>query len=535
MFIIELSKFYYKNMNIKKINLSKTLFLSAMLVFLFFYLFLNWTSIQTKQFNSPDETANYYFLEKLAESNEVPVLQSWESNAVHPRSTLVWRDSLVPVSFTGFLYIFILVYKLGGIIGVVLVLGILLWLLYCIWYRWLKDYQSKTLAIIATVLLVFNPALFYYALHPFYHNFVFILFAFLGIIFYFRKTIWADRLASMLLIFALWIRPIEVIWLLPLLISTWIYLKWNWKKSILHFFVIGISSLTLFGLANYLVYGDPMLFGYVLPNINAGTESNVLLNGDAGILFNLKTILLNVKDFFFILFWPWTALLILSLIVIIMTWARQSRFIKWNVISWFIVSSILFIYYGSWSLNEHIVSGTVSIGNSFVRYWLPIYLLSIPFVAYLLALMWKFKLKYFVIAILASLSLWSVNSVFFEHGDSFYYVDQNLQKYIEEKDYIKLFIPEENSVVVIDREDKILFPHYAVMHMSEFRNVEVLVEIAGLLNKGARVYYYGFTLPERDMEYLHTEVLPAYGYCLVEGVVDMPKTIYKFEFCKDEE
>jgi hypothetical protein len=522
-------------MEIKKINLSKAFFFSVMIVFVFFYLLLNWTSIQTKQFNSPDETANYYFLERLAESNEVPVLQKWESNAVHPRSTLVWRDSLVPVSFTGFLYIFILIYKFFGIIGVILTLGVLLWLFYCLWFRWLKDSQSKKLAIIATILLFFNPALFYYALHPFYHNFIFILFAFLGIIFYFRKKTWADRLASVLLIFALWVRPIEIIWLLPLLISTWIYLKWGWKKSIIHLLVIGITSLTLFALSNYLVYGDPILFGYILPNLDGGMENDLSLSLSSGILFNLKTIILNVRDFFFILFWPWAALLVLSLITIIMTWARQSRFIKWNVISWFMVSSILFVYYGSWSLNEHIVSGTVSIGNSFVRYWLPVYLLSIPFIAYLLALMWKFKLKYFVIAILIFLSFWSINSTFFEHDDSFYYVNQNLQSYIKEKDYIKLFIPEENSVVVIDREDKILFPYYAVMHMSEFRNVEVLVEIAGLLNKDVNVFYYGFTLPERDMEYLHREVLPAYGYCLVEEVVNMPKTIYKFRFCEHEE
>jgi len=520
-----------KNMKIKKIHLFKVFLLSLMVIFLFFYIFLNWTSIQSQQFNSPDETANYYFLNHLSKTGEVPVLQSWESDSIHPRSMLVWRDSLVPISFTGFLYFFLLVYKVLGVVGVIIVLGLLLYSFYLLWYRWLQKYQSKKLAIIATLLLVFNPALLYYALHPFYHNFIFILFVFLAVLFYFQNNIWSSRLAALLSILALWIRPVEFIWFIPLLVSVWIYLRWNWKKGFLHLIVIAVTSLSLFSLSNYLVYGDPMLFGYILPNANRISTSSLVWGENLLIFAKVKILFLNIKNFFFSLFWPWTAVLILSLIVVVMTWARQSRFIKWNTISWFMLTGILFLYYGFWNLDEHIVSGTVSIGNSFVRYWLAIYLLSIPLIAYLLALMWKFKLKYLVIGILIFLTFWSVNSTFFEHDDSFYYITQNLQKYISERSYVKIFIPKTNTIVIVDREDKVLFPYYAVMHMSEFKDIEVLVEIAELLNKGVEVYYYGFALSERDMKYLHREILPAYGYCLREDVVNVPKAIYKFEFC----
>lgn len=327
-----------------------------------------------------------------------------------------------------------------------------------------------------------------------------------------------------ILALAFWLRPIEIIWLVPLLLWTWSYLRWPWMKRILFLFLSGTFSLILFFISNYLIYGSPYLFGYVLPN-----QGGALVNSGSFWGFDLKAMLLNIKDFGFSIFWPWSWVLALALIVISFTWRRQNKFIKWNVISLVIVSSILFIYYGSWNLDEHIVSGTVSIGNSFVRYWLPIYILAVPLIAYFLLLLWKFKLKVIALSLGMFLLFWSFYTVYWEHGDSLIKVNQNLETYVMKAAYLQGLLPADNMVLVVDRDDKYLFPEYELIHLSEFRGEEALQEIANLLHDEIAVYYYGFTLPEQDIEFLHAERLPQYGYKISPYILENEKSIYKFE------
>ena len=49
--------------------------------------------------------------------------------------------------------------------------------------------------------------------------------------------------------------------------------------------------------------------------------------------------------------------------------------------SYSIIFIILLFYYGSWEFHDNPDTGSFTIGNSYTRYWLPIYLGALPFVS----------------------------------------------------------------------------------------------------------------------------------------------------------
>src|SRR6056297_362042 len=249
-----------------------TLFYVVTLLFLFSYGFLNYVSIQEQQFNSPDEMASLYFLNKYSQ-NEIVENNFVEYDEVHPRSILVWQNKKVPVAFVGYLFVFVLIYKVFSLWGILLLMFFLVVVLCYLFYQWLKKYQSSKLAGLSLVLLIFNPAFLYYINKFLYHNILFVLVALLAWLLYWREHKYFDYLALFCLAVAFWLRPTELIWLIPLLLWTWSYLKWPWMKRVLHLSISGVSSFIMFITSNYLIYGHPYLFGYVLPK-----TQNTLVN-----------------------------------------------------------------------------------------------------------------------------------------------------------------------------------------------------------------------------------------------------------------
>lgn len=507
---------------LKKILSSAGFVYAVILLLLFNYFFLNFFAIQNQQFNSPDEMATVYFLEKYTGDNIQENFTSY--NAVHPRSVLLWQGEKVPVAFVGYLYILAPIYKLFSLWGVYFLLFFLAVILCYLFYKTLARVQNKKMALLATVLLIVNPAFFYYLNKPLYHNVLFVLLAFIGFFLYWLKERKWQYLAVFLMALAFWLRPVEIIWLVPLLFWTWSYLRWPWMKRILHFFLSGTLSLFFFLISNYLIYGNPYLFGYILPN-----QSGEVLNGTAYWGLSLHQVLLNVRDFAFSLFWPWAWLLLLTLILIAFTWRRQNEFIKWNVVALGIVSSILFLYYGSWGLSEHVVPGTISIGNSFARYWLPIYILAVPLISYLMLLLWKFKLKLIALSLGIFLISWSFWVSLWAHDDSLLPVNQTLENYVSQAAYLQQLLPADNMVLVLDRDDKFLSAIYDVIHLPDFSGDEALKEIANLLHDNVPVYYYGFNPSPADWTFLENEIFPLYGYKLLPYLLEEEKSIYKFE------
>ncbi len=64
----------------------------------------------------------------------------------------------------------------------------------------------------------------------------------------------------------------------------------------------------------------------------------------------------------------------------------------------------LALYYGPWQFADNL-AGQVSIGSSQVRYFLPLYVLSLPLVAYLLAIIYSWNWSGKIVAILIGVAL----------------------------------------------------------------------------------------------------------------------------------
>ncbi len=147
-------------------------------------------------------------------------------------------------------------------------------------------------------------------------------------------------------------------------------------------------------------------------------------------------------------------------------------------------------YYGSWKFTDNI-SGTATIGNSYVRYWLIIYCLSTPFIALVLYRLCSYAYGIIRVfgyaAIIALFVFYSFQSVLWQSEESVFAVSQNIASY----EIIAQKVMErtsEDSVIVSALSDKLFFPYRKVaQHVDEFREIEL---VAPLVEK-VPLYYYG--------------------------------------------
>jgi len=225
-------------------------------------------------------------------------------------------------------------------------------------------------------------------------------------------------------------RSSELLWLLPLFLILWIF---NLRK-------MGLFGLTIFCLAVYLavlpvlhwnniLYGAPLHSGYPemnrsianifnasqdlffsfgklissqedyqssIPEIETPGNKLILLNTDLSLERSLiEKIKDNVFHFgfspkksfqmfyyyfvlmFYWLFWP----AILGLFIFLSDFRLWGRKEFSYIISFFVISFVLVLYYGSWDFHDNPDPNSFTIGNSYTRYWLPIYLYAIPLVS----------------------------------------------------------------------------------------------------------------------------------------------------------
>jgi hypothetical protein len=396
-------------------------------------------------------------------------------------------------------------------------------------------------------------------------------------------NLFLSTLSGLLIGGALITRTSEAIWILPALFILWIF---NFKK-------IGFIKLILF-LAfaalpfvpviawNEILYGGFINGGYVEVNrsittvATAGADlGKTVVSGqinyistplgkirDAIFYFGLNygTAEQNFKNYFLkmfpLLFWP----AFLGFILF------ASRVWKWKKKYWaylfayFAASAILILYYGSWVFNDNPNVNEITIGNSYTRYWLPVYLGAMPFAAFFISrLSWaifarenennevavnislnKFKnffrpqwpSRTFCIGAAQAVFIiliffFSANFLISGSKEGLVYVDSNNQTLKSEYDQV-LKLTEPSAVIITRYHDKLFFPERKVI-------VNTLTDSAMLLRyqrlaKFIPVYYYNFTFPQKDFDYLNSGKLQQAGLVLKKiKPTDTVFTLYKLE------
>lgn len=542
------------------------------------------------KFSSPDATANYTFAKLYGQTGELELFEKYNlyvDDIIHPRSMRSDNGEVKPVSFLGIMIIYGTIIKftsyeilpyltpLFGAIGIVF------------FYLLTGKLFGRRNALISTFLLSCFPVFIYYSARSMFHNVLFVVLLIIGL--YFSVLMVKRRkgyknylfilnaaLGGFFVGLAIITRTSELIWLAPVLFILWII---NMRK-------IGISRLLIFiafiFLAilpvlynNQILYSSPIFGGY--PEMNQAMVNISKASGDLvkstliGELAYHKELVKNifnnifhfgintkqsVKMFYYYFFDMFTWLFIMSALGLILF---LQKIYKWKkrhfsyFLSLVITSAILVFYYGSWKFNDNPDPNSFTIGNSYTRYWLPIYLGLIPMASYFLikfsqaifpdrkkkrdteeigegdnvfyklgalkALPYLTKKKFgkprknilvtgFRILVVASICAYSILFVLFGSEEGLY-LSAIKQKATQVEWQGVMDLTESNSVIITKYHDKLFFPERKVVY-GLFDDDEMNARYSKL-EKYLPVYYYNFTFPEKDFNYLNENKLKKAG------------------------
>lgn len=530
------------------------------------------------KWSSPDETANYFFAKHFSQTGQLAVFDQASlkgDNMVMPRSVRSDNGWLKPVSFLGISLIY---GGLGALFGVAVIpyltpffaaLGLIFF------YLVIRRLFSGRVGLISAFLLAAFPVYIYYTVRSMFHNVLFIVLLLLGLYLFiislgrpravgsldktgkrfltWRLPIrqWGEILAAygsgIFIGLAVITRTSELLWLLPAGLVIWIfYLKrWGATKPLVWLagFLLALLPAAYF---NQILYGSFWFGGY-----NAMNQSLADIASTSGALwqftwrgeflhyrhylgqifrqifyfgFNYPQSVAMLRHYILEMFPALAAAGLLGLLILIGQNIR--RFHKKHLVyflTWLLSSAILIFYYGSWKFNDNPDLTHFTIGNSYTRYWLPIYLGLIPLAA--LALV-RFSRALLLLSLRAGarwrawlatglqaavILLYISSSLIFvlygsEEGLAFLYYNDRVEHANTEKVWA---LTEPSSVIITQYYDKFFWPERRVI-VGTVGSGEILTAAGRLLSRYP-VYYYNFYLDPAAVNYLNNGKLRSYG------------------------
>lgn len=529
---------------------------------------------------SPDETSNYYFSKLFAQTRQISTIENYNlqvDDIIHPRSIRSDYGALKPMSFLGIILIYGTIGALTSykIIPFLTPLFAVIGLFY--FYALIKRLFGKNNALISTFLLAIFPPFIYYSARSMFHNVPFVVLLIVSLYYAVvmvsksqkkknegfwstdRRGVLSAMLSGLFLGLTISVRSSELLWLIPLFAILWLA---NFKK-------VGVTKLLVLLAAawiallptfhyNQVLFGSAYLGGYAQMNqsivtvkdTSAAVVHSALTSGKLNlskeIVSKIKNSILifgldshkSAGTFYYYLtgMFPWLlwgALGGLTLFLIFWQHIRCRHLVY--LASLTIVSLILILYYGSWVFYDNPDHASHTIGNSYTRYWLPIYLGLLPLVSILIiritsfvgyAFKWLFYKKYeqakfwhwqlgskffrwsLRTAIVAYIAYISLAFVLTGSEEGLVYTAQKQIAAKQEWQEVLNLTPA-NSVFITIYQDKLFFPERKII-MGLFNDDNMNKEYAKLVEV-LPVYYYNFTLPSSDFQYLNNSKLKTAG------------------------
>lgn len=500
---------YNDNMNFGAKNKEIWLLIAIGTVMFFVYSYLplsqiNWQKQNnvdlSLRFNTPDEVLNYYFSSQYANNGQLYYLEPLNTSldrVVFPRWALVVQDKITPGSFLGLDLIY-------GTLGQIFTKNVIPFLTpffavfgVIFFYLLIKIFFDKKIAFISAILMFIYPGFWYYASRTMFNNVLF-LSLFLGGLYFFIRLFYVNQqksevtlhfgnqnfksvprnslfiilnsfLAGLFFGLALITRTSEIAWVALMLLVILIFYRKNIKSLwpyLLISLMVAICCLAPVLHQNKILYGGYFSTGYPLTTVSSNLETNSVqtISFLQAILLpfglNLKNIFFVVYNYIFKLFWPWFILIISGLLMFIKSSKTKEQKLY---IYLTLVISYLLLYYGSWVFRDSPISNLISIGSSYVRYFLPLYIFSLPLIAYLLVKVWQWQkltkiLKIFLFIPIIYYLLFIIYYSVFVGPESLPAVKKNLITYNIQAKSILEVVPE-NAILLLDNSaDKIVFP-----------------------------------------------------------------------------
>lgn len=563
------------------------IFLAAVLFFIGSS-FYNWQLHQDGlvKFSAPDENANYVFAKLYAETGQLQIFEKYNQqfdDTMVSRSFRSDNGYLKPVSFLGIIMIY-------GFVGKIFSVGVIPYLTpffgalgIIAFYLVLRKIFHPNNALLSGLMLASFPPFIYYSARSMFHNVLFV--SLLIIAFYFiiesvtceqkRNKYYFAALAGIFWALSVATRTSELIWVLPVLFLLWIFnlKRFGFRQTFL--FLLFAMMMTLpFLMQNKVLYGSYFAGGYSEMNQSINTLSSSSLNAVSGVTHgniaqiksffskaqkivfyfgfqpykSLKMGYYYFAKMFWYLFWPALA----GFMILVVQFKRMRRRHYLYLLSGFIVSLILLAYYGSWDFHDNPDPRSFTIGNSYTRYWLPVYLLAMPLASLFIMRLTSVLLRLFknllqnninTNRLAANILLFSMRALLIlaimfvsiryvmagsEEGLITTYARQKAAKG-EIKEIFK--ITENNSVIITKYHDKLLFPERKVIY-GLFDNDELVAKYR-LIADYLPIYYYNFTFPEKDIHFLNERRLPPFGL-RIEPIININNSFTLYRIIKLE-
>jgi 4-amino-4-deoxy-L-arabinose transferase-like glycosyltransferase len=535
------------------------------------------------KWTSPDETANYFFSKRLSETGELAYFDQAAilgDNLVMPRSLRSDFGWVKPVSFLGI----ILTYgSLSSLFGVDIIpfltpffaaLGIIIFYLFVS-----RIFKNSRLGLLSAFLLATFPVYIYYTVRSMFHNVLFVVALLIGVYLFslalgtakrvineladqgeletkfFSFKFDRRRIAQLVCAFfsglfiglAIITRTSELLWLLPVFFIIWLFYARRLGLIKLILFLSGIFLTFL-----PIVYWNTVLYeNYFRGGYNEMNRSLAELSLASGEVVKLtfqgqiakysdyfETVAHNVFYFGFnptqsiemfrhYVLEMFPALVYLGafglLLLIIQNIKHFQKKYLVYILAWGVLSVILVFYYGSWRFNDNPDPTRFTIGNSYTRYWLPIYILLLPLVALaierttrallLISNKTAGRIRKILAAGLQALAVLGIafTGLMFvlfgsEEGLAYLY-HTNLAERKNAEEVFALTDP--TGIIITQYYDKFFFPERRII-MGRLPNDEILTAAEKLLEYYP-VYYYNFYLDDKDVQYLNDRKFAPYN------------------------
>lgn len=538
---------------LKKIKLDWGLIIVFLLglVFLCSYTYLarqlpsDWSNESNKLIlNSPDETANLFFARHFAQTNSL----SFEDPAnqiagelVSPRSMRVIDGQTVPAGFIGLPIVYGSLAKIFGLNAIPFFTPVLAVIGIIFFYLLVKKLFGQQAALWSSVFGYVLSAYWYYSAKGLMPNIAFLVFFIISLYFFLqsldKKKLFYYLFFGIFLGLGLMIRTSEIVWLGPLLLIIALIKarQVNWRFLFCSL-VMAILIFTPVLYFNQQIYNSPLSIGYSFDNWLVGQtpiEQGLSLLSQIFLPFgaDFKMSAINFYHYTYVLFPLWTILAVIGFFAsnILFIIQKNYRLIIYSVL-FIIVSVYLVIYYGSWQFNDNPDPSAVTIGTSYARYWLPIYLFSLPYIGWLIStLLKKFTIAKpaFGIFLFTCLFLVSYPAVALEPGEGIYQVSKNIQEY-QRLGQAVFEKTEDNAVIVAGRLDKVFFPtRRVIFKLNKSQDYDRIKELIG---GGYPVYYFDFSLGPEDLAFLNEQIYAVPGLKLSDELLKFgQQSLYRVE------
>lgn len=359
-------------------------------VFFCFTTFFSFT--HNRSFSSPDETANHFFTKQFIETGKLSAPADGPlASLIKPRSVGWQENQLIPSSFIGLPLLYGAVGKVFGGWSIYFFEPLLASVAVFLFYLTLKRIFSPSIAAASAVLLCTQPVFVFYAMRPFWHNGLFIELIIIAGALLLRSFAsprwWSYGLFGFTLSLALAVRSAEIAWVaLSVLLIALVYRqKISWRY-------VGFAACGAVCVFVPLLLFQFQTFDSVLPTsyhavVSLTSDEATPVQQSAQLLgrllipfgFDPMTFFNTFFRYSLQLMFPWFTIGLFGAIQYIVRQFRAGTG-SYAYAVWVILLSIwLMVYYGSFTFTEFVDPSAVLIGNSYARYWLPLYVLIIPF------------------------------------------------------------------------------------------------------------------------------------------------------------